>query len=277
MKRLKWIAFGLAVVAVFVVAVIGVEALVASSVPVVKGQGSRGYWAEAIQAVSTVVVMAATTVYAVITYNMVQAMKQQTATMTASPSRAHVTELSRFVTTWINPLTVLKYSVAPDSRSTVDRLAEQEKAVERVTIATQELASFGFACPPSIMRCIRPVCDASSEAIAMVTLVQESIKSAALSATKATGNLAALEDLFERIHGRDGGSTAEPPSASRGLDPSWDEVRNEYLLHIRDGAPGKPEWDYLISGEWFREINVLWGELMTACTSYLRATGPSSD
>ena len=65
--------------------------------------------------------MAATTVYAVITYNMVQAMKQQTATMTASPSRAHVTELSRFVTTWINPLTVLKYSVAPDSRSTVDK------------------------------------------------------------------------------------------------------------------------------------------------------------
>jgi hypothetical protein len=65
-NRLKWIALGLAVIAVFVGAVIGVETLVASSVPIVAGQGRRGYWAEAIQAVSTVVVMAATTVYAVI-------------------------------------------------------------------------------------------------------------------------------------------------------------------------------------------------------------------
>ena len=42
------------------------------------------------------------------------------------------------------------------------------------------------------------------------------------------------------------------------MDPSWDEVRNEYLLHVRDGAPGKPEWDEIISGKWFDELLVVW-------------------
>jgi hypothetical protein len=269
-KRLKWAAFGVAVVAIFVVAVIGVETLVASSVPVVAGQGSRGYWAEAIQAVSTVVVMAATTVYAVITYQMVQAMKQQTVTMSTAATRAHVTELSRFLTTFINPLNELKASVAPDSRSTVDRIDEQKKAVGRVTTATQQLASFASACPPDIMFRIGPVSNASFRAMAMVTLVDKSIVLAARSAMK--GNLTLLEDLLGRIGGLDEGSTPEPRSGSRALDPSWDEVRIAYLLHVRDGEPGKPEWDDIISGKWLDEVYVVWGELITACTAYLHKT-----
>jgi hypothetical protein len=79
--RGKWIAIGLALLTVFVGLVIGVEALVANSVPVVKGEGGRGYWAEAITTVSTVVVMAATTVYAAISYDMMRAIKQQTVAM----------------------------------------------------------------------------------------------------------------------------------------------------------------------------------------------------
>jgi hypothetical protein len=207
-KRLKWTAFGVAVVAIFVVAVIGVETLVASSVPVVAGQGPRGYWAEAIQAVSTVVVMAATTVYAVITYQMMQAMKQQTVTMSTAATCAHVTELSRFLTTWINPLNDLKASVVPDSRPTVDRIAEQNRAVGRVTTATQQLASFASACPPDIMFRIRPVTDAAFKSMAMVTLVDQSIVLAARSAMK--GNVALLEDLLGRLGGLDEGSTPEP-------------------------------------------------------------------
>lgn len=267
-NRLKWIALGLAAIAVFVGAVIVVEILVASSVPIDAGQGRRGYWAEAIQAVSTVVVMAATTVYAGITYQMVQAMKQQTVTMSASLTRAHVNELSRFLTgTWIDPHLVLKASLVPDGRSTVDRIAEQREAVERVTAATTQLVSFAFACPPDILLRIEPVKDASYHAMAMVALVYQSIIQAAGSAMN--GNVTALEDLLRRTSGIDEGSTAEPPGASRALDPTWDEVRNEYLLHVRDGAPGKPEWDDIISGKWFDELLVVRGELITACTAYL--------
>jgi hypothetical protein len=269
-KRLKWPAFGVAVVAIFVVAVIGVETLVASSVPVVAGQGPRGYWAEAIQAVSTVVVMAATTVYAVITYQMMQAMKQQTVTMSTAATRAHVTELSRFLTTFINPLNELKASVAPDSRSTIDRIDEQKKAVGRVTTATQQLLSFASACPPDIMFRIEPVNDASSKAMALVALVDQSIILAAASAMK--GNASLLEDLLGRLGGLDEGSTPEPRSGSRALDPSWDEVRTAYLLQVRDGAPGKPEWDDIISGKWLDEVYLVWGELMKACASYLQET-----
>lgn len=258
----------MAFIAVFVGLVIGVETLVASSVPIVAGQGRRGYWAEAIQAVSTVVVMFATTVYAVITYQMVQAMKQQTVTMSASFTRAHVNELSRFLTgTWMDTHLALKASVAPAPRSTVDRIAEQREAVERVTAATTQLVSFAFACPPDIMLRIEPVKDASYHAMAMVSLVYKSIIQTALSAVN--GNLTALEDLFRRTSGIDEGSTAEPPGVSRALDPSWDEVRNEYLLHVRDDAPGKPEWDDIISGKWFDELLVVRGELIRACTAYL--------
>jgi hypothetical protein len=269
-KRLKWPAFGVAVVAIFVAAVIGVEALVASSVSVVASQGGRGYWAEAIQAVSTVVVMAATTVYAVITYQMAQAMKQQTVTMSTAATRAHVTELSRFLTTFINPLNDLKASVAPDSRSTVDRIAGQKNAVGRVTTATQQLVSFASACPPDVMFCIEPVSDASFKAMAMIALVDKSIILAARSAMN--GNPTLLEDLLGRLGGLDKGSTPEPLGESRALDPSWDEVRKEYLLQVRDGAPGKPEWDDIISGKWLDEIYVVWGELMKACASYLQET-----
>jgi hypothetical protein len=268
-NRLKfWITLGLAFIAVFVGLVIGVETLVASSVPIVAGQGRRGYWAEAIQAVSTVVVMFATTVYAVITYQMVQAMKQQTVTMSASFTRAHVNELSRFLTgTWINSHLALKASVGPSPRSTVDRIAEQRQATERVIAATTELASFASACPPDILLRIKPVTDASFHAIEMVDLVDKSIIRAARSAMD--GDLTALEDLFRRISGIDEGSTAEPPGASRALDPSWDEVREEYLLRVRDGAPGKPEWDDIISGKWFDELLVVRGELISSCTTYL--------
>jgi hypothetical protein len=277
-NRLKWIALGLAGIAVFVGVVILVETLVASSVPIVAGQGRRGYWAEAIQAVSTVVVMAATTVYAVITYQMVQAMRQQTVTMSASLTRTHVIELSRFLMgSWLNPHLVLKASVLPDSQSTVDKIAEQIEAVERVTATTLQLVSFSSACPPDILLRIKPVTDASYHAMAMVGLVRKSISQAARSAMK--GDLPALEDLFRRMYGRrtgglDEGSTAEPPGASRALDPSWDEVRDEYLLHVRDGAPGKPEWDDIISAKWFHELLVPWGELITACTYYLHPERP---
>lgn len=269
MNRLKWrITLGLAVIAVFVAAVIGVETLVASSVPIVAGQGRRGYWAEAIQAVSTVVVMFATTVYAGITYQMVQAMKQQTVTMSASLTRTHVNELSRFLTgTWIDPHLALKAYVSLNSLSTVDKIAEQRQAAERVIAATTQLVSFAFACPPDILLRIEPVKGASFHAMAMVDLVAKSIIQAARSAIN--GDLTALEDLFRRTSGIDEGSTAEPPGASRALDPSWDEVRKEYLLHVRDGAPGKPEWDDIISGKWFDELLVVRGELLKACTAYL--------
>lgn len=150
MNRLKWIAVCLASVTAFVVAVIGVDALIASSVPVVQGESSGGYWAEAITAVSTVVVMAATTVYAAITYQMVQAMKQQTVTMAESSTRAHVTEFSRYLTTWITPLLALKGSVGPGSQSPVDGVAELDEAVRHVFTANFELISFSSACPPSI-------------------------------------------------------------------------------------------------------------------------------
>lgn len=56
------------------------------------------------------------------------------------------------------------------------------------------------------------------------------------------------------------------------MDPSWDEVRDAYLLHIRDDVAGKPEWDYIISGKWHDDVLVPWAALMTACTSYLQAT-----
>ena len=116
---------------------------------------------------------------------MVQAMKQQTVTMSASLTRAHVIELSRFLTgTWINPHLVLKASVAPDSRSTVDRIGEQKEAAERVTAATWQLVSFSSACPPDILLRIKPVTDASYHAMAMVDLVGKSISQAAFSAMK---------------------------------------------------------------------------------------------
>lgn len=271
MNRLKWIALGLASVAAFVVAVIGVEVLIASSVPVVEGEPSRGSWAEAITAVSTVVVMAATTVYATITYQMVQAMRQQTMTMAASSTRAHVTEFSRYLTTWINPLLALKASVAPGSRSPVDGIAELDEAVERVSTGNFGLASFSSACPPNILLRIRPVTDASSEAMAMVELVRQSIVASAWSAM--AGNLPCLEDLRRRTWPQAG--FGAPTGVSRAMDPSWDDVRNEYLLHIRDGAPGKPEWDHIISGKWLGDVEDVWAELITACTSYLQAaTGP---
>lgn len=186
-KPLKWIAIVLGPVAVFVVAVMGVEALIDSSVPEVNGEGNRGYWGEAIQAVSTVVVMAATAVLAVITYRTLQVMKQQTMTMAESSTRAHVTEFSRFLTTWINSLLALKRSVGPGGPSTVDMIADQDKAMERVTLAMFELASFASACPPNIMMLIPPVTDASNNAIEMVHLVRKSIVQAAFSAV--TGNL----------------------------------------------------------------------------------------
>jgi hypothetical protein len=196
--------------------------------------------------------------------------------MSASLTRTHVTELSRFLTaTWINPHLVLKASVSPNLRSTVDRIAEQKEAAERVSATTWQLVSFSSACPPDVIPRIKPVTDASHHAIAMVDLVGKSISQAAFSAME--GDLTAREDLLRRIGGLDEGSTAEPPgAASRALDPSWDAVRNEYLLHVRDGAPGKPEWDYIIWGKWFDELLVPWGELHTACTAYLLSSSSRS-
>jgi len=118
--------------------------------------------------------MAATTVYAAISYDMVRAMKQQTVAMSTSTTRAHVTELSRFLTTWITPLLALKASVAPDSESTVDRIADQHEASERVTAACVELVSFSSACPPSVMALITPVTDAAFESITTVGQVRRS-------------------------------------------------------------------------------------------------------
>lgn len=268
--RGKWIAIGLALLTVFVVLVIGVEALVATSVPVVKGEAGRGYWAEAITAVSTVVVMAATTVYAAISYDMVRAIKQQTVAMSTSTTRAHVTELSRFLTTWINPLLALKASVALDSESTVDRIAEQDEASERVTAGIYELASFSSASPPSVMALIKPVTDAAFESITTVSQVRNSIIEAARSAMGANVDL--NEDLFRRLYGTAGGPPADPSKDSRALDPSWDAVRDQYLLHFRDDAPGKPEWDDVISAKWLDEVYVVWAELITACTLYLNSS-----
>ena len=267
--RRKWIAIGLTLLTVFVVLVIGVEALVANSVPVVKGAGGRGYWAEAITAVSTVVVMAATTVYAAISYDMVRAIKQQTVAMSTSTTRAHVTELSRFLTTWITPLLALKASVAPTSESTVDRIAEQEEASKRVTAAIYDLASFSSASPPSVMALIKPVTDAAFESITTVSQVQRSIIEAARSAMGT--NLDLHEDLFRRLYRPAEGPPADPSNDSHRLDPSWDAVRDEYLLHFRDGAPGKPDWDDVISAKWLDKVYLVWAELITACTLYLNS------
>ena len=130
MYRYKRIALGLAAVALFVLAVTGVAALIGPPESVDAIQGSRRDWAAAIQAVSTVVVMGATIVYAAITYRMMQAMKQQTATMLATPTRAHVTELARYLMDWMNSVLALKRSVSPDWRSPVDRMAEQDQAIQ---------------------------------------------------------------------------------------------------------------------------------------------------
>jgi len=268
--RRKWIAIGLALLIVFVVLVIGVEALVATSVPVVKGEGGRGYWAEAITAVGTVVVMAATTVYAAVSYDMVRAIKQQTAAISTSTTRAHVTELSRFLTTWINPLLALKASVAPNSESTVDRIAEQDEASKRVTAACFQLVSFSSACPPSVMALIRPVTDAAFESMNTVDQVRKSISEAAQSAMGT--NLDLQQDLFRRLYRPAEGPPADPAKDSHALDPSWDAVRDEYLLHFRDGAPGKPEWDDVISAKWLDKVYVVWAELITACTFYLNSS-----
>jgi len=265
--RAKWIAIGLALLTVFVVLVIGVEALVASSAPVVKGAGGRGYWPEAITAVSTVVVMAATTVYAAISYDMVRAIKQQTVAMSTSTTRAHVTELSRFLTTWITPLLALKASVAPNSESTVDRIAEQDEASERVTAAIYELASFSSASPPSVMALMKPVADAAFESITTVSQVRRSIIEAAWSAMGTNADL--QEDLLRRLYRPAEGPPADPAKDSRALDPSWNAVRDEYLLHFRDGAPGKPEWDDVISAKWLDKVYIVWAELIKACTFYL--------
>ena len=262
---------GLAAVLVFLSAVIGVEALVADSVSVAEGQVSRGYWAEAIQAVSTVVVMAATTVYAAITYRMVQVMKQQTATMSTSSTRAHVTELSRFLMTWIRPLLRLKSSVASQLQSPVDTISELDNGIERVYDAIFELASFGSACPPDMMDLVKPTTDASFEAIRLVQLVRQSIIEAARSATDGEDSAVQL-DLYRRLYPSDPISTAQPLSDSREFDPSWDDVRNEYLLHIRDAAPGRPEWDDIIAAKWLDDIEVVRKELIKACTSYLLRT-----
>ena len=267
--RRKWIAIGVTLLAVFVVLVIGVEALVASSVPNVKGTGGRGYWAEAITAVSTVVVMTATTVYAAISYDMVRAIKRQTVAMSTSTTRAHVTELSRFLTTWINPLLALKASVAPDSKSTVDRIAKQEEASQRVNTAIYDLTSFSSASPPSVMALISPVTDAAFESINTVSQVQRSIIEAARSAIGTNADL--LEDLLRRLDRPAEGPPADPSKDSRALDPSWDAVRDEYLLHFRDGAPGQPDWDDVVSAKWLDKVYVVWAELITACTLYLNS------
>lgn len=108
------------------------------------------------------------------------------------------------------------------------------------------------------------------KAMALVALVDQSIILAARSAMK--GNASFLEDLLGRLGGLDEGSTPEPRSGSRALDPSWDEVRTAYLLQVRDCAPGKPEWDDIISGKWLDEVYLVWGELMKACASYLQET-----
>ena len=41
----------------------------------------------------------------------------------------------------------------------------------------------------------------------------------------------------------------------------------EYLLQVRDGARGKPEWDDIIPGKWLNEVYVVSGELMTSGSS----------
>ena len=240
----KLIAIGLASLTVFVVLVIGVEALVVSSVPVVKGEGVRGYWAEAITAVSTVVVMGATTVYAAITYDMVRAIKQQTVAMSTSTTRAHVTELSRFLTTWINPLLALKASVAPNSESTVNRIAEQDQASKRVTAACFELVSFSSASPPSVMALIKPVNDAAFESMRTVDQVRKSISGAARSAMGMNVDL--QEDLFRRLYLTRGRSSLagllQKTTAGTCLG------RHEMSIYCTPRQPGGLEWNYAVSG-----------------------------
>jgi hypothetical protein len=152
----------------------------------------------------------------------------------------------------------------------VDRIAEQDEASERVTAAIYELASFSSASPPSVMALIKPVTDAAFESITTVSQVRRSIVEAARSAMGANVDL--QEDLLKRLYGPAGGPPAEPSKDSRALDPSWDAVRDEYLLHFRDGATGKPKWDDVISAKWLDKVYVVWAELITACTFYLNSS-----
>lgn len=70
----------------------------------------------------------------------------------------------------------------------------------------------------------------------MVELVRRSIVKAARSAM--AGNVASLEDLLQRTSSQAG--SAAPTGVSRAMDPSWDNVRDAYLLHIRDGHRASP-------------------------------------
>jgi hypothetical protein len=56
------------------------------------------------------------------------------------------------------------------------------------------------------------------------------------------------------------------------LDPPWDAVRDEYMLHFRDGTPGRPEWDAVIAATWLDKVQDAWRDLISACTAYLHST-----
>ena len=120
------------------------------------------------------------------------------------------------------------------------------------------------------MALITPVTDAAFESINTVYQVRKSISEAAESAMGT--NLDLQQDLFRRLYRPAEGPPADPAKDSRALDPSWDAVRDEYLLHFRDGAPGKPEWDDVISAKWLDKVYVVWAELITACTFYLNSS-----
>ena len=131
------------------------------------------------------------------------------------------------------------------------------------------LVGFGSACPPEVHGFIEPVIDAADAAIGLVELVRKSISEAEIEALQ--GNSTLLEDLHRRrLYGPDPGSATDLPTESHPLDPSWDDVRREYLLQVRNDAPGRPEWDDLVSGKWHEDVLSAWMVLVSACTIYLR-------
>ena len=136
-------------------------------------------------------------------------------------------------------------------------------------------SGFGSACPPEVHAFIEPVNDAANAAVGLVELVRKSISEAAIEALRGERDLErrllATDDLFRRrLYGPDPGSPIDLPSESHPLDPSWDDVQKEYLLHVRNDAPGRPEWDDIISGKWYDDVLSAWMALISACTVFLR-------